>query len=164
MALALLVYKALCRVDGEADDDESDEADGAASEGVLAMFPKFLQPAAASGRICPLLRPKQIEALTEPLKLATATFPRLHMAWRLVLDGVLPESESDGAAAEGEDEEEEHEEEEEEEGSEREGLASLAKLWDGCVDGPLVNGSHQMKGVALVLLSEASVNPKSRSE
>ena len=142
LALALLVYKALSRVE-----EEAEEA-GEGADAVMAMFPRFVQPS-ANGKGCPLLRPKQIESLTEPLKLATATFPRLHLAWRLVLDEILPEVEVE---VEGEKEGGAGGEKDEEEGEE--GLASLTKLWGACVDGPLVNGSHQMKGVALVLLAE----------
>ena len=48
------------------EEDEAEDEDGGA-EAVAALFPKFLQPS-ANGKGCPLLRPKLIESLTEPLK------------------------------------------------------------------------------------------------
>jgi hypothetical protein len=152
LALALAVAAALRR-------------GGAAPECLKAalLFPPFLRPpvpptsaaaavggASRAGRAAyslglpPLLATADaLDALTEPLKLATATFPRLHLAWDLLLDALsVPGGDSGNGGGGGL-------------GlvvAAGAGVEAAAQLWQGEVGKSLLGGSHNTKGTALLLL------------
>lgn len=113
---------------GEADASDVESAeDAAAADGVVG---------AASPSLPRMLLPSAVDALEEPFKAATGTFPRLHLAFELALDALAATTASTSAGASA-------------------GASGAAgALWGGAVGEALRGGSHQMKGMALALLPE----------
>jgi hypothetical protein len=101
--------------------------------------PRVLRPGAAA------------DALSTPLRLGSSSFPRLHLSWELVLDGLLVDQQLGSGGADGNADDEN--------GQHREALtyppqsmAAVKALWGGAAGTGLVGGTHQMKGTALALL------------
>ena len=111
--------------------------------------PRVLRPGAAA------------DALSTPLRLGSSSFPRLHLSWELVLDGLLvdPQASSgetgDYGNGDGNGETSSSSNRSEHPGAPTfppQSMAAVKALWGGAAGTGLVGGTHQMKGTALALL------------
>jgi hypothetical protein len=125
------------------DDDDGEEEDSMVAGVDGAAFAEFEAEVAAEG-VPRVLRPgTAADALAAPLRLGSAAFPRLHLSWELVLDGLLANPEAG---------DEEAGEEAEAATFPPQSLAAVQCLWGGAAGAALLSGTHQMKGTALALL------------